>query len=156
MFGFAPGCLGLTVHANADTLAPKPKTLTFEAAATAPTVYLTVLAAFNHGKGLGPQTRVLVHAGTGGVGLAAVSIGSALGCQVLATAGSATKRGHLRRQGLKQALDSRSASFTDPLLSCMGPADLVLNSLTSAGRFSYFFAQENTLSLSSPKKFLAF
>ena len=82
---------------------------------------------------MGPATRVLVHAGTGGVGLAALSVARAMGCRVAATAGSAAKRSHLRGLGVLAAADSRSTSFTDPLLAAQGAADVVLNSLTSPG-----------------------
>ena len=100
VFGLAPGCLGPTVVAPAEMLAPLPPALTYEAAATTPTVYVTVLTAFGlagtddaaaaassdldnaaerpHGEGRGllcPGSRVLVHAGTGGVGLAAIQVG---------------------------------------------------------------------------------
>nr|BAU61515.1 actin related protein2 [Parachlorella kessleri] len=107
--------------------------LSFEAAATTPTVYITVLTALSYGQGLGPGTRILVHAGTGGVGLAALSVAKSLGCTVAVTAGSADKRAYLRCLGLEAAADSRSTAFTDPLLSCLGPFDVALNSLTSPG-----------------------
>ena len=111
----------------------KPKTVSFEAAATTPTVYITVFAAFGDGVGMGPGTRVLVHAGTGGVGLAALGVARALGCEVTASAGSAAERRHLRQQGLCTVVDSRNTSFSCPLLSVTGPLDIVLNSLTSPG-----------------------
>ena len=133
VFGLAPGCLGHSVCVNASALAPKPGSLTFEAAATTPTVYITVFTAFNNGPGMGPATRSLVHAGTGGVGLAALSMARALGCHVAATAGSAAKRSHLRGLGILAVADSRSTSFSDPLLAAQGAVDVVLNSLTSPG-----------------------
>ncbi|GAB4814935.1 hypothetical protein N2152v2_001981 [Parachlorella kessleri] len=133
VFGLAPGCLGHTVHTPAGLLALKPQNITFEAAATTPTVYITVLAAFGYGQGMGPGTRILIHAGTGGVGLAALSVANSLGCAVAVTAGSADKRQYLRCLGLEAVADSRSTAFTDPLLSCLGPFDVALNSLTSPG-----------------------
>ena len=123
-------------------LALKPQHLSFEAAATTPTVYLTVLTAFDYGQGMGPATRVLIHAGTGGVGLAALSVSRSLGCTVAVTAGSADKRDYLRRMGLRAAVDSRSTGFTDPLLSCMGAFDVALNSLTSPGQFKATYILE--------------
>ena len=133
VFGLAPGCLAHSVCVNASALAPKPGSMSFEAAATTPTVYTTVFTAFNNGQGMGPSTRILVHAGTGGIGLAALSVVRALGCRVAATAGSAAKRCHLRRLGVLGASNSRSTFFTDPLLAAHGAADVVLNSLTSPG-----------------------
>ncbi|GAB4814934.1 hypothetical protein N2152v2_001980 [Parachlorella kessleri] len=133
VFGLAPGCLGHTVHAPAGLLALKPQNITFEAAATTPTVYITVLTSFGYGQGMGPGTRILIHAGTGGVGLAALSVAKSLGCTVAVTAGSADKRKYLRCLGLEAVADSRSTAFSDPLLSCLGPFDVALNSLTSPG-----------------------
>ena len=117
----------------ADTMVQKPQTMSFEAAATTPTVYITVFAAFGNGGGMGPGTRVLIHSGTGGVGLAALEVACALGCEVTASAGSAAKRRHLRQQGLVTVVDSRSTLFTCPRLFRTGPLDIVINSLTSPG-----------------------
>ncbi len=133
MFGLVPGCLVYSAYGDARLLAPKPTNLSFEAAATAPTVFMTVLTAFDGGKGWGPDTRVLVHAGTGGVGLAAINVANSLGCRTVATAGSAFKRMYLRKSGVLTAVDSRNTSFTDPLLIASGSVDVVLNSLTSPG-----------------------
>ena len=133
VFGLAPGCLGHSVCVDARAVTPKPGSVAFEAAATTPTVYTTVFTAFSAGQGMGPSTRILVHAGTGGVGLAALSVARALGCQAVATAGSAAKRGCLRGLHVLGAADSRSTSFTEPLLTTHGAADVVLNSLTSPG-----------------------
>lgn len=58
VFGLAPGCLGHSVYAPADLLVHMPANLSFEAAATAPTVYVTVLTAFQQGQGMGPGTKV--------------------------------------------------------------------------------------------------
>lgn len=57
--------------------------------------------------------QVLVHAGTGGVGLAALQVARAMGCQVHSTAGSAMKRSFLRTLGVLAAGSSRDAAFTD-------------------------------------------
>ncbi len=133
MFGLGPGCLGHVVSVPAGMVAHKPHNLSFEAAATTPTVYTTVLTAFNTGTGLSPGSRVLIHAGTGGVGLAALSVARSLGCAVAATAGSSDKRAYLRSRGVNAAADSRSTAFSEPLLSCLGPFDLTVNSLTSPG-----------------------
>jgi len=57
-----------------------------------------------------------VHAGTGGVGLAAVSVAGALGCAVCTTAGSSVKRAFLRASGVREVAGSRDASFSDAFL----------------------------------------
>lgn len=57
--------------------------------------------------------QVLVHAGTGGVGLAAINVAQALGCRVFATAGTAQKRSLLRSLGAQTAASSRDTDFVD-------------------------------------------
>ena len=64
---------------------------------------------------------MLVHAGAGGVGIAAIHMAHALGCRVYATAGSADKRDFVRGLGVTAAAGSRGTDFTD-LLGCSAPA----------------------------------
>lgn len=60
VLGVAPGCLGHTVFSTSGTLVLKPSTMSFDEAATAPTVYCTVLTAFDDGtEQLGPCHKVL-------------------------------------------------------------------------------------------------
>lgn len=137
VFGLAPGCVGPTVFTPTALLAHKPEALGFAEAAAAPTVYITVLTALADVIVPG-KSRFLVHAGTGGVGLAALELTSALNCNVSATAGAPTKRAHLRSQGVKIAVDSRSVSFAEDLVianrgDSTVAVNAVLNSLTSPG-----------------------
>ena len=133
MFGFAPGCLGRSAYTRAALLAPLPEGVSFEAAATMPTTFLTVFTALQHASSTAAGTRMLVHAGSGGVGLAAIQVARLLGCQVLATAGSPAKRSLLRRLGVAGVATSRSTAFCEQLALVAGGVDLVLNSLTSPG-----------------------
>ena len=64
--------------------------------------------------------QMLIHAGTGGVGLAAIHLGKAGGSTVLATAGSSSKRGHMRSMGVDTAVSSRDTSFTDAIAVSSG------------------------------------
>lgn len=130
VFGLAPGCIGPSVFAPASLLVRKPEALPFAAAAATPTVYITVLTALGD---VSPGSRVLVHAGTGGIGLAAVELAQALGCSVASTAGSPAKRAHLRSIGIQKVADSRSVSFADALATTATVPDVLLNSLTSPG-----------------------
>lgn len=63
---------------------------------------------------------MLVHAGTGGVGLASIHLGKAAGSTVLSTAGSSFKRAHLRSMGVDTAASSRDTTFIDVLVSDSG------------------------------------
>ncbi|KAK9803996.1 hypothetical protein WJX72_011444 [[Myrmecia] bisecta] len=132
VFGIAPGCLGHSVIVPSELMVRQPPLVSFEDAATCPTVYVTTYAAFNDCEGMSGSTKVLVHAGTGGVGLAAVQTAKAMGCRVVATAGSAVKRSVLRQLGAELAASSRDVSFCETLAQT-GPVDMALNSLTSPG-----------------------
>ncbi len=46
MFGIAPGCFGISVVVPEQLVVHKPPNITFEDAATASTVYVTVYSAF--------------------------------------------------------------------------------------------------------------
>ncbi len=63
---------------------------------------------------------MLVHAGTGGVGLAAIHLGKAGGSTVLATAGNSSKRAHMRNLGVSTAISSRDTSFSDVIAVSSG------------------------------------
>jgi NADPH2:quinone reductase len=64
-----------------------------------------------HQAGLHPGEVLLVHGAAGGVGLAAVQIGAALGARVIATVGSAEKAEACRQNGAEAAIDYRQEDF---------------------------------------------
>ena len=70
-------------------------------------------------------------AAAGGVGLAAVQLAQRAGAEVIGTAGSPTKRAHLKSLGVRHAFDSRSLAFADDVATLTGGAgvDVILNSL---------------------------
>ena len=79
--------------------------------------------------------RVLIHAASGGVGLAAIQLAQSLGCTILATAGSAEKRDYLRSCGVAYVFDSRSLSFADEIRAILpdrGGVDVIINTLAGA------------------------
>ena len=84
---------------------------------------------------LGAGERVLIHSATGAVGLYAVAYAQSVGAEIFATAGSESKRAHLRSLGLKHVYDSRSLAFADAIREATGGrgVDVVLNAL--AGEF---------------------
>ena len=57
-----------------------------------------------------------MHAAAGGVGLAALQLGSGPGGSMLGTAGGTAKRTLLRRMGVQHVSGSRSYAFTETLL----------------------------------------
>jgi len=135
IFGLAPGCLGTQVTACALAAAPKPPGISFADAAGCPTILCTVLLALAEAApATGEINSVLVHAATGGVGLAAIQVLRSQGIEVFVTAGSAKKRALLRAMGVAGVASSRSTEFPEVVVLTNGqPIDFVLNSLTSAG-----------------------
>ena len=69
-------------------------------------------ALFALGK-LGAGQRVLIHAGAGGVGLAAIQLARAAGAEVLTTASSESKLARLRDFGATHAINSATGPFAD-------------------------------------------
>ena len=132
VFGLAAGSLGSHVLASSQTLVPLPASLSYEAAATMPTVFVIVDAALHQSAAMQPGERVLVHAAAGGVGLAAVQVIQAAGATAVATAGSPAKRALLHSLGVQHVLGSRDTAFVSEAAQ-LGGADIVLNSLTSSG-----------------------
>ncbi|WP_404304603.1 SDR family NAD(P)-dependent oxidoreductase [Neorhodopirellula lusitana] len=108
-----------------------PDGLSDEEAATIPIVFLTAHHALHALARLRANERVLIHAGAGGVGLAAIQIAQAVGAEIFATAGSDTKRDYLRSLGVQHVMDSRSLDFADQILEITSGygVDVVLNSL---------------------------
>jgi acyl transferase domain-containing protein/SAM-dependent methyltransferase/acyl carrier protein len=109
----------------------KPAHLGLEEAATIPIAFLTACHALHTLGRMAADERVLIHAATGGVGLAAVQLAQEAGAEVFATAGTPEKRAFLRALGVEHVMDSRSLSFGDEVRRKTGGrgVDLVLNSL---------------------------
>jgi NADPH:quinone reductase-like Zn-dependent oxidoreductase len=83
--GGLQGTLAEFVVADVALLAPKPKTLTMRQAAALPLATITAWEGLVDRAGVHAGQTVLVHAGAGGVGYAAVQIALALGAKVFAT-----------------------------------------------------------------------
>jgi acyl transferase domain-containing protein/NADPH:quinone reductase-like Zn-dependent oxidoreductase/acyl carrier protein len=126
------GALGSHVTVDARFVLKKPERLTLEAAVTIPIAFLTAHYALHTVGRIQSGERVLIHAGTGGVGLAAIQLAQRAGAAVFATAGSPEKRELLMALGASCVTDSRSLAFRDAVLDATGGegVDLVLNSLS--------------------------
>ena len=128
--GFAPGAFGAEAITPASLLVPAPEGFPSARLAAAPVAFVTARLAFDLAD-LRAGDRVLVHAGTGGVGHAAIRLAQEAGFEVYATA-SAPKQAYLRSLGVSGVFDSRSSEFADAVLDATGGAGvrMVLNSLT--------------------------
>lgn len=83
--GGLQGALAEFIAADAALLAPKPKSLTMRQAAALPLATITAWEGLIDRAGVHSGQKVLIHAGAGGVGYAAVQIALAFGAQVFAT-----------------------------------------------------------------------
>lgn len=111
VFGAAQGGFATKVCAREESLRPVPEGWSYKDAAglfvTAPTSYAALVTRAKVQKG----DTVLVHAGAGGVGLAAIQISKALGARVIATAGTEEKRAVCRAYGADEVVDYGGADW---------------------------------------------
>ncbi|MEV4007102.1 acyltransferase domain-containing protein [Actinomadura sp. NPDC049753] len=118
---------GPVAVADARQVAPMPPGWTFTRAASVPIVFATAYQCLVEIAGLRRGESVLIHAATGGVGLAALHLARHLGAEVYATA-SPRKQHVLRELGLgdDRIASSRDLEFEERF---RGHVDVVLNSL---------------------------
>ena len=125
------GCFASHLTVPSAFVVRKPASLTFEQAATLPVAFMTAWYALHELGRIQRGERVLIHSGTGGVGLAAIQVAKIAGAEIFATAGSEEKRAYLRKLGIRHVMDSRSTAFAAEIrtLTKGRGVDLVLNSL---------------------------
>ena len=92
-----------------------PDAMPFSQAAALPIVYGSALLALTDRAALRPGEILVVHAAAGGVGLAAVQLGRALGAVVLGTAGSDEKCALARAQGADEVWNYRAVDWVEAL-----------------------------------------
>jgi len=132
VFG-APGLGGFaeTVVMPEAAAYPMPSDMTFEHAAALPIIYPTAYAGLVYRADLQQGETLLVHAAAGGVGVAAVQIGKALGARVIATAGGSEKLEVAKRAGADVLIDYRDEDFVARVLDETGGrgADVIYDSV---------------------------
>ncbi len=90
---------------------PMHARMSFEEAAAMGLVYQTSYVALGHRGQLRAGETLLVHAAAGGVGLAAVQIGLALGARVIGTAGTDAKLALVKKQGADAVVNYRDPDW---------------------------------------------
>ncbi|HXS75294.1 MAG TPA: type I polyketide synthase [Terracidiphilus sp.] len=132
VIAIAPACFGKYTTTAAALVLRKPADLTFEEAATIPVAFATAYYALHRLGRLRAGERVLIHAASGGVGLAAVQLAQLAGAEIYATAGSEEKREFLRSLKIRHVMDSRTTAFAEEVLELTKGegVDLILNSLS--------------------------
>jgi NADPH:quinone reductase-like Zn-dependent oxidoreductase len=107
-----------------DDVALKPANLSMAEAAGVPLTALTAWQALVDSAGVQPGQKVLIHAGSGGVGIVAIQLAKRLGATV-ATTVSAAGADLVRGLGADVVIDYRTEDFSKVLSGY----DVVLNSL---------------------------
>ena len=118
------GAFAEFISIKEDDVANKPKRLTMEEAASIPLVGLTAWQALIERANLKEGQRVLIHAGSGGVGTFAIQLAKHVGATV-ATTTSTANVDLVRSLGADIAIDYKKEDFADVLRDY----DVVLNSL---------------------------
>lgn len=121
------GAFAERISVKQGDLALKPAALSMAEAASIPLVGLTAWQALVERAQIGPGQKVLIHAGSGGVGTIAIQLAKHLGATV-ATTTSAANADMVKGLGADIVIDYRSQKFEDELSGY----DIVLNSLDSA------------------------
>ncbi len=110
-----------------------PEHLSDEEAAALPIAFLTAQHALVHVGRLAKDESVLVHAGAGGVGLAAIQVAQSIGAEIFTTAGHPTKRRLLAELGVPESniFDSRDITSIEAIRERTSGhgVNVVLNSL---------------------------
>ncbi|WP_203721046.1 type I polyketide synthase, partial [Paractinoplanes brasiliensis] len=129
VFGLGAG-LSPVVVTDVRRLARMPASWSFADAAAVPIVFLTAFHALRDLADVQAGQRILIHAGTGGVGMAAIQLAQAWGLEVYATA-SPAKWEVLHGLGIppSHVASSRDLDFREKFA---GGVDVVLNALTGA------------------------
>jgi len=99
---------------------PMPSGMSFEEAAGFTLTYQTGWFGLHRRANLQPNETLLVHAGAGGVGTAAIQLGKAAGATVIATAGSDEKLEVCRRMGADHAINYKTQDFAEEVKKLTG------------------------------------
>ena len=131
--GLGFGAFAAEMITHEELVAPAPPGIPVTGLATVPSAFVSAALSYEF-TGLEAGDRVLIHAGAGGVGLAAIQLAQAAGAEVFATA-SAPKQAYLRSLGVEHIYDSRRTAFGKEIIEDTDGAgvDVVLNSLTGEG-----------------------
>jgi NADPH2:quinone reductase len=108
-----------------------PEEMSFAEGAALPIIYPTSYAGLVFRAKLEAGETLLVHAAAGGVGVAAVQIGKALGARVIATAGGPEKLEVAREAGADELIDYSKEDFVERVKQLTGGkgADVIYDSV---------------------------
>lgn len=105
----SPGVLGEYVSVKASVVRHKPANLNFAEAAAIPMVGLTTLSCME-AVDLQPDQKVLIHAGSGGIGTFAIQYATAMGTEVCTTT-STSNIEWIKKLGAKTVIDYKTQDY---------------------------------------------
>ena len=106
----------------------RPVAIASDVAAAMPIAYGTAHIGLAHRGRLEPGESLLVHGASGGVGLAAVEVGKAMGATVIATASSADRLAVAREHGADHTIDYSDGDFRHEVKEITGGgADVIFD-----------------------------
>ncbi|OTA81918.1 hypothetical protein M434DRAFT_85057 [Hypoxylon sp. CO27-5] len=122
------------VRVSVDRCHVIPDTMSFEEAATIPSVYLCSLYAMYHLGNLKEGQSVLIHSATGGVGIACIELAQYKKAEIFVTVGTEEKRQFLESNyGIPRShmFSSRNTKFAREIMKATGGrgVNVVINSL---------------------------
>ncbi|KAI3300122.1 hypothetical protein DTO002I6_845 [Penicillium roqueforti] len=128
------GCFSTYARCAATSATEIPADMSFEVAATVPVVFCTAYYSLFDLGHLQAGERVLIHAGAGGVGQAAIMLAQMIGADIFTTIGSLDKKQFLMAQyGIPEdrIFYSRDTSFARSIRRATGDVgvDVIVNSL---------------------------
>jgi len=101
--------------ANKNDVMVIPDTMSFEAAAAFPVAYGTAHMALSDKAGLKEGESLIVHGASGGVGLAAIDVGRAMGANVIAVTSGAEKIAAVVKQGADFVVDYKAGDVKEQI-----------------------------------------
>ncbi len=120
------------IAVDQNAIALKPKSVSFSEAASIPLIGLTVWQAMVEVGHVKAADRVLIHAGSGGIGTFAVQLAKHLGAIVATT--SAANAELVAKLGADQIIDYRKVNF----IHLLEPQDFILDTLGGTALYNSF------------------
>jgi NADPH2:quinone reductase len=118
--GLTRGGYAEIADAAPASISRMPADMSFEAAAGFTLIFQTAWFALHRRANLQPTETLLVHAGAGGVGSAAIQLGKAAGATVIATAGSDEKVEVCKSLGADHAINYKTQDFAEEVKKITG------------------------------------
>lgn len=114
--GSDTGCYAESALCREDQVHPLPESITFSQGAALGIPYATAYYALMYRAHAMPGERLLVHGGSGAVGIAAIQFARAAGLRVIATAGTTAGLTLVREAGAMDVLDHSLPDYLDEIM----------------------------------------